>query len=333
MPRYMPTDIEELEERRTSLLLSLTGQFTVVLFRFMTGHWSSAVIGLVVFVVGNRARCSLQNTTLTSFVVLGFGTGLLDSVDLLHNILSYGSHFFVLPLEANLLQDLYAISLVLAPAVEIGGARVAWDSFLQPELLLRPSRQNTVQCHPGYGPPPMLSGFGQASPPWLQPQAGWHWQGPGQPPQGTPWKTRGDWYGYRGPPGVAQSSTSDQSLSWSTTAYRALFGSSSSPGRREEGDDYDDGASSNSGSMYSTRRQVQRRKNCSTGSDGQGRHLGPLSSTEPVNDMMSDIDDEERPCTQCGDGVSAFEARASSGTGSFADNVYCQACWRSWSTS
>merc|ERR1719265_2595968 len=126
MPRYMSTDIEELEDRRQSMLLSLTGQFTVVLFRFLTGHWSAGVIGLVVFAVGNRVRCSLQNTTLTSFVILGFGTGLLDSVDLLHNILSYGTHFFSLPLEYHLQQDLWAIALTLAPVSEVSGARLAW---------------------------------------------------------------------------------------------------------------------------------------------------------------------------------------------------------------
>jgi len=331
-PRYMPTDIEELEERRTSLLLSLTGQFTVVLFRFLTGHWSSGVIGLVVFCVGNRARCSLQNTTLTSFVVLGFGTGLLDSVDLLHNILSYGTGFFVLPLEHNLLQDLWAISLALAPFCEVSGARLAWDSFLNPDLLLRPSRQSTVQLHPGYGPPPSpWAQMGQAVP-WQQP--GWSWQGPAQPALGSPWKQYGEWYGHGAPPGVAQGVAADQSTSWSSAAYRAIFGGSPPPARGDEGDDWDDGISSNSGSVFSARRQVQKwRKSgggSSTGGDAHGRLGGALSSTELVNDILSDNDEEERHCSQCGDPVPAIEARASSGTRNFAESIYCQACWRSW---
>lgn len=352
LPQYMATEIEELETRRQSMLLSLTGQFTVVLFRFLTGHWGSAVIGLVVFAVGNRARCSLQNTSLTSFVILGFGTGLLDSVDLLHNIVSHGTGFFVFPLEQNLLQDLWAIALALAPVAEVGGARLAWDSFLQPELLLRAPRASALQCHPGYGPqlgPWGQMGLGQVVSPYAMQQSGWQWQGPPQPQdgwhQGGGYKQNGGWYN----PSHGASSSSHgapgQSSSWSSAAYRAIFGGTRQEAARvDEGDDFDD-ASSVSSSMYSATRpraSALRRRPYSTGSDSvHGRpNLGPLSSTdrlteEPHRDSLSeDEHDGGTPqCAGCGEGVPASEARNLCGVGNFADTVYCQPCWQAWSAS
>lgn len=119
--------------------LALLGQFSVILFRLVTGHVGGGVMGLVVFVVGNQARCSLQNSTLTTYVVLGMTTGLLDLYSLLTNLLIYGPGFFALPVEPNLSRDIEAISLILAPISEILGAQMAWDSYLTPELLmLRP---------------------------------------------------------------------------------------------------------------------------------------------------------------------------------------------------
>lgn len=318
MPRYMPTQFDELENKRQSMLISLTGQFTVVLFRFMTGHWSSAIIGLVVFAVGNRARCSLQNTSLTSFVILGFGTGALDSVDLLHNIVSNGTGFFVFPLEMNLLQDLFAISLMLAPMAEVSGARLAWDSFLNPELLLRAPQTPAVQYHQ------QASMWGQVVPAHPvqhyspQQQGSWQWQGPMHPQASQGW----------------QSTSTKQPTSWSHAAYRALFGSSAvEPAHGEDGDDLDDAHSMASSSMYSpTRRQAQRRRNYSTGSDSvQGRKLGPLSSTEPVNDLLAEFDGVDQQCSQCGDNIPAHESRDMFGSGEFADTAFCRTCWNAWS--
>lgn len=343
MPRYNPTDLQELETRRQSMLLSLTGQFTVVLFRFAVGHWSAGVIGLIVFAVGNRARCSLHNGALTSFVIMGFGCGILDGIDLVQNILSTGTGFFIFPLEKNLLQDLYAISLLLAPVSEVSGARLAWDSFLQPELLMRAPRADTVQLHPGYGPPPPVGPWGQMVPtaphPYAMHQGGWHWQGPQQPQehggwlQGPPQK----W----GPDSSYQSGARPESASgrsggsWSHAAYTAIFGSSAQQVDDDIIDDIDD-ASSIASSRYSgARRRSSRRHTRSTGGDSSHtRHLGPLSSTEPVNEVMSDDDCDSgtQVCAECRVEVPASDVASLSGTGRCARKVYCQACWNAWAT-
>lgn len=320
MPQYMPTDIEELEESRQSMLLSLTGQFTVVLFRFATGHWSSAIIGLAVFCIGNRARCSLQNTNLTSFVVLGFGTGILDSVDLLHSILSLGTGFFVLPLETNLLRDLTAIGLALAPISELSGARAAWDSFLKPELLLRPAGGcASVQRYQGYMPAPS---------PWGQMASGaphnWHWQGP---PQAHGWYNPAPRTPERKQGVAATSSFGVQGGSWGSTLYGALFGKSTADAApQKEADDWDDNSSVSSSFCSPERSRLSWRKSRSSGDSVQGGGLGPKSSVEPVTGQCRNSE----PCAQCGDTIPLDKIQDLCGTGDFADTVYCETCWQEW---
>lgn len=322
MPKYMPTEIEELEYNRQSMLLSLTGQFTVVLFRFLTGHWSAGAIGLVVFIVGNKARCSLHNATLTSFVVLGLGAGALDSMELLHSLVEHGTGFFAFPLEANLFQDLSSIALTLAPVAEVSGARVAWDSFLQPELLLR-SHRGAMQVHPGYMPQAgPWDCYGQQAMAQFPMEGGWQWQGPPRWQQGAPQKPGP--YGRHS--GSASSGAAVQTQSWGAAAYRYVFGGEEVA---TELDDFDD-ASSMSSSIYSTtrRRPVMRRPNArSTGGDSG---LGPLSSTEPANDVFSDMENSEQ-CTQCGQDIPPRDVPGLRGTGAYAGMIYCSACWRNWS--
>mmetsp|Transcript_66886 Transcript_66886/g.160136 ORF Transcript_66886/g.160136 Transcript_66886/m.160136 type:complete len:433 (-) Transcript_66886:44-1342(-) len=136
MPPYVATQVEDLESNRYKLGLALCGQIAVVACRMLTGHIGAGAIGAVVFVVGNRARCSLISSTLTSYVVLGCLVGSMDTVDLLQNVASHGTSFFMLPFEGHLIEDLTAFSLVLAPVTELGGVRMAWESYLQPAFLM-----------------------------------------------------------------------------------------------------------------------------------------------------------------------------------------------------
>mmetsp|Transcript_8436 Transcript_8436/g.13485 ORF Transcript_8436/g.13485 Transcript_8436/m.13485 type:complete len:361 (+) Transcript_8436:54-1136(+) len=300
MPRYLPTEIEELEDNRQSMLLSLTGQFTVVLFRFLTGHWGAGVIALTVFVIGNKARCSLENVTLTSFVVLGLGTGALDSLDLVHSILANGMGFFVLPLETHLLQDLTALGLMLAPVAELSGARVAWDSYLKPEFLLRGSRMRQSPYIPGMS----------VHAPHMAPSIG-----------GGVWHL--DDSGYHYPQHRHQSdSHSQDGTSWSTSVYKAIFGGETT---NDQDVEFDDASSIGTASSYTN--SVRRRtkpKRYSTAS------LGPLSSAEVVGGHRQDLD---ALCAQCGGEVDLQELRRLHGTGSYADAVYCHACWQVWLSS
>lgn len=300
MPRYLPTEIEELEENRQSMLLSLTGQFTVVLFRVLTGHWGAGVIGLAVFVIGNKARCSLENVSLTSFVVLGLGTGALDSLDLVHSILANGMGFFVLPLEAHLLQDLTALGLILAPIAELSGARVAWDSYLKPEFLLRGSRMRPAYQSPSI---PGMSTYSPHMPPSIG---------------GGVWHL--DDGGYHYPQHRHQTEYNSDNPSWRSTVYRAIFGGETTVD--SDVIDFDDTSSIGTASSYTN--SVRRRRNKRTS-------LGPLSSAEIVGGHCEE--EGEALCAQCGGEVDSNELRRLQGTGSYADAAYCHACWQVWLSS
>lgn len=158
LPKYQPTTVEALEQQRGKLGMALLGQLTVVTFRLVTGHFSGGAVGLFIFVVGNNARCSLRTSLLTSYVVLGSVAGALDVLDLLKEILSFGTGFFALPFEAHLSQNLTAISLLMAPAAEFGGARSAWDSYLRPSMLFQDAEASQSGHEIG----------ASSSPPWFQ---------------------------------------------------------------------------------------------------------------------------------------------------------------------
>jgi len=136
-PEYLPTESEPLEVQRAKLTLALAGQFTVVILRLSTGHVSGAVVGVVLFVAGNRARCTLQSSWLTAYVCMGAATGLTDSVGVLQRLVSTGGSLLRFPLAEHLGHDLTSLACLLAPLAELTGARLAWGSYLTPTALLR----------------------------------------------------------------------------------------------------------------------------------------------------------------------------------------------------
>jgi len=138
-PTYQPTQVAQLEDQRQNFALALMGQFIVVTFRVITGQFGAAIIGSVVFVIGNQARCSLQNSALTSFIILGYTVGILDVYELGRKVIELGGGFVVLPFEENVITDIAALSMLLAPITEVAGARMAWDSYLTPSMLFLPS--------------------------------------------------------------------------------------------------------------------------------------------------------------------------------------------------
>eukprot|EP00490_Sorites_sp_Unknown_P013356 CAMPEP_0114669364 /NCGR_PEP_ID=MMETSP0191-20121206/37935_1 /TAXON_ID=126664 /ORGANISM="Sorites sp." /LENGTH=224 /DNA_ID=CAMNT_0001924835 /DNA_START=44 /DNA_END=714 /DNA_ORIENTATION=+ len=88
VPRYCPSTVPALEARRENLAVALAGQLSVFFCRFLTGHWGSSGVGLMVFVVGNNARCSLQVSELTCYLALAGGAGALDVLDLLQHLVA-----------------------------------------------------------------------------------------------------------------------------------------------------------------------------------------------------------------------------------------------------
>lgn len=312
MPHYQHTDIEELEQRRQQIFVSLAGQFIVVLFRFLTGHWTSGAIGLVIFCAGQRARCSLQPVSLTSYIMLGFGASFLDSVDLLHNVLMFGTSFFVLPLEYNLTQDLFAISLVMAPIVEVTGARCAWGSFLTADMVLSPKR---VAQHPQqlqyYASPPVPPSWGG--------QVGWFQQPLLHPPPG------GWWHGSGASASNGEAPEESHPAPWRRYLPTWMMGSSPQKPRSEvdDGDTFD--GRSDAASSVNGRRN--RRSTRSTGGDSYQRH--GLMPTEPAPELH--WDGRDKPCSQCNEPVPEDEAKVQCGTGHYRNHVYCNRCWSHWS--
>eukprot|EP00928_Gymnodinium_smaydae_P056427 TRINITY_DN39812_c0_g1_i1.p1 TRINITY_DN39812_c0_g1~~TRINITY_DN39812_c0_g1_i1.p1 ORF type:complete len:321 (+),score=58.06 TRINITY_DN39812_c0_g1_i1:86-1048(+) len=138
LPRYLPTRIEALEARRGKLALALTGQVAVIAFRLLCGDIGGGCMGAVVFLVGNTARCWLQYSSLTGFVVLGSASGVLDAATLAHHATELGSGLFSSSPEQALLGG---ISMLLAPVTELSGAYAAWRSYPSASMLfLRPGK-------------------------------------------------------------------------------------------------------------------------------------------------------------------------------------------------
>lgn len=137
LPTYKATHVHELEIRRSSMALALAGQLLVIGFRAISGHVGSCLIGMVIFVVGNNARCSLQSSTITGYVITGLTFGVFDAVDLVKHLFGMGSAFLIFPFSSNITSNLPALSMLIAPVAEIGGARIAWDSYLQPSMLFQ----------------------------------------------------------------------------------------------------------------------------------------------------------------------------------------------------
>eukprot|EP00913_Durusdinium_trenchii_P034138 g31951.t1 len=107
VPRYCSSTVPALELRRENLAIALAGQLSVFFCRFLTGHWGASGVGLLVFVVGNNARCSLQVSELTCYLALAGGAGMLDVLDLIQHVVT-GAIMVHLPFVDHLALNLEA---------------------------------------------------------------------------------------------------------------------------------------------------------------------------------------------------------------------------------
>lgn len=156
-PRYQATRFDEVEEQREELHVALTGQILVVSCRAATGDFAGAVVGAVIFVLGNQARCTLKVSHLTAYVALSGIFGMFDALAFVTGILHHGTSFFIFPMSENLLQDLTAIELAMAPVCQLKGAMIAYHCYPSPELLFeqRPASDAMMWRMPIDSPPPM----------------------------------------------------------------------------------------------------------------------------------------------------------------------------------
>ncbi|CAK9026543.1 unnamed protein product [Durusdinium trenchii] len=134
VPRYCSSTVPALELRRENLAIALAGQLSVFFCRFLTGHWGASGVGLLVFVVGNNARCSLQVSELTCYLALAGGAGMLDVLDLIQHVVT-GAIMVHLPFVDHLALNLEAFSLLLAPCCELYGSQLAYGCYLSPSML------------------------------------------------------------------------------------------------------------------------------------------------------------------------------------------------------
>jgi len=149
LPEYQATNIAELEQQRQLLGLALVGQVVVIGLRVVTGHVGGGAIGLVLFVWGNRARCSLNSTTISGFVMAGSMATALDTFSLFQNIvMDWGFSLIALPFELHLGHNLTVISALLAPASEILGVQSALASMITPDMLFQRCRQEEAHVYP-----------------------------------------------------------------------------------------------------------------------------------------------------------------------------------------
>eukprot|EP00435_Cladocopium_sp_Y103_P061074 s211_g22.t1 len=134
VPKYCPSTVQSLETRRENFALALTGQLSVFFCRFLSGHFGSSSVGLLVFVVGNNARCSLQPSELTCYIALACGAGTLDILDLVQQVVA-GTIAVHLPFADHLALNLQAFGLLIAPICEFAGSHMAWGCYLTPAML------------------------------------------------------------------------------------------------------------------------------------------------------------------------------------------------------
>eukprot|EP00437_Effrenium_voratum_P023274 CAMPEP_0181398646 /NCGR_PEP_ID=MMETSP1110-20121109/1157_1 /TAXON_ID=174948 /ORGANISM="Symbiodinium sp., Strain CCMP421" /LENGTH=314 /DNA_ID=CAMNT_0023520621 /DNA_START=8 /DNA_END=949 /DNA_ORIENTATION=- len=127
VPRYAPTIVPSLERRRENFAVALAGQLSVFLCRILTGHFGAGGVGLIIFVVGNNARCSLQVSELTCYVALSGFVGCLDVFDLLQHLAS-GQALLHLPIDLHLAENLQALSLWLAPCAVFMSPEMFFDA-------------------------------------------------------------------------------------------------------------------------------------------------------------------------------------------------------------
>jgi len=152
LPEYRSTNIAELEQQRELLGVALAGQVVVIGLRVVTGQLGDGFISLVVFVLGNRARCSLHSATISGFVTLGSVAMAWDAYGLLYSMVStWGFSFIALPFESNLGHNLTVISALLAPVSEALGVQSALASMITPDMLFQQRRQEEALVSPPVG--------------------------------------------------------------------------------------------------------------------------------------------------------------------------------------
>lgn len=121
------------------LSLALLGQVTVIVFDLVTGQFGGAAVGVVLFIAGNQARCSLASPKLSCYICMAAIKSITDGWVLLGNLTSPTTLLFF-PFEDNLHHDLMSLASLLAPLCDWGGMRVAWDCFLDPSMVLAHQR-------------------------------------------------------------------------------------------------------------------------------------------------------------------------------------------------
>ncbi|CAJ1462156.1 unnamed protein product, partial [Effrenium voratum] len=123
---YFLTPVEELEVRRMQLGALLLALFASEALRLATGQLLS-VPGLVVCLVGNRARCSLRPWDLGAFLALGGSVAVLDVVSLAGILEATG---FQAPSARAPCQRVAFSGAVAAPLLELMCLKVAWGSYV-----------------------------------------------------------------------------------------------------------------------------------------------------------------------------------------------------------
>eukprot|EP00931_Biecheleriopsis_adriatica_P052744 TRINITY_DN30739_c0_g1_i2.p1 TRINITY_DN30739_c0_g1~~TRINITY_DN30739_c0_g1_i2.p1 ORF type:complete len:380 (-),score=50.65 TRINITY_DN30739_c0_g1_i2:16-1128(-) len=305
-PAYHPTSVAVLEKRREDMAMALVGQLTVVCCRILTGHIGGGAVGLIVFIVGNNARCSLQASNLTCYVALGFTAGALDAFDLLQRVIA-GQLHFLLPFTANMAEDLFSISTLLAPVCEFSGASVAWNSYPSASMLFE--SQSAFPMASMY--PSMPAHFYMATPhgPFGTMPPGMTMPYPASDPMRTRMPTSEGW---------ARDSMASMFAGWPGfggfgDSVPMLMQPQNDPeltGRDWEG--------------------WQPRRRMSSGSYGIQAPTASSSSdrTSHASPPKPHSNSVAVECEECSDLVEAQMGRL--GTGSYYGKVYCQDCWSAW---
>eukprot|EP00933_Yihiella_yeosuensis_P069758 TRINITY_DN7668_c2_g2_i2.p1 TRINITY_DN7668_c2_g2~~TRINITY_DN7668_c2_g2_i2.p1 ORF type:complete len:399 (-),score=58.87 TRINITY_DN7668_c2_g2_i2:192-1388(-) len=141
-PPYRSTTVDSLESRRRILTLALFGQLSVVTCRLLTGQLGEATMGMLIFVIGNSARCTLRSSSLTVYCSIAGGCGTMDSFELLRHISDITSAFLTSSLGPHHIYNTAQVAgWILAPLAEIGGANVAYHCHLTPDMLFEAQAQ------------------------------------------------------------------------------------------------------------------------------------------------------------------------------------------------
>mmetsp|Transcript_2032 Transcript_2032/g.3789 ORF Transcript_2032/g.3789 Transcript_2032/m.3789 type:complete len:376 (-) Transcript_2032:63-1190(-) len=308
-PVYHPTTVPVLEERRQTMSMALVGQLSVVIARVLTGHLGGGAVGLIVFIVGNNARCSLQASNLTCYVALGFTVGSLDIFELVQRLFS-SELLFQLPFTDFMARDLETVSMVLAPLCEMTGAQTAWNSYLSPSMLFESQGGYPVMASHGYWPP-------QQMPVFMPP----HHAGPNrslQMPYPDPLRTRMP---------MAEGLLDGQ-MPWSSMfggwpGWMDASATIQSPHHTATDSDFASGYSK----PYGTHGMVQRRSYGGYSDAAASSSRDRPNSMSPVKPRTNEV---QMDCSECGEIVAPHYGRL--GTGEFTGKVYCGKCWSLWSS-